>query len=100
MLFFPPAKLNLGLHVLGKRSDGFHNLESVFLQTPWTDVLEVRLNEGPSGSLEFTTSGLDIPGTSEGNLVVRAHAMLAERHALPGLHVHLHKVIPMGAGLG
>ena len=100
MLFFPPAKLNLGLHVLGKRSDGFHNLESVFLPTPWTDVLEVRLNEGPSGSLEFTTSGLDIPGTSEGNLVVRAHAMLAERHALPGLHVQLHKVTPMGAGLG
>ncbi len=100
MLFFPPAKLNLGLHVLGKQSDGFHNLESVFLPTQWTDVLEVRLTEGALGSLEFTTSGLDIPGTTEGNLVVRAHAMLAESHALPGLHVHLHKVIPMGAGLG
>ena len=101
MVFFPPAKLNLGLHVLGKRDDGYHNLESIFLPTGWTDILEIHVDDNvPDGELSFQSTGLPIPGDASNNLVVRAHQLLLESHDLPGLTIHLHKVIPMGAGLG
>lgn len=101
MVLFPPAKLNLGLHIVGRRSDGFHALESIFLPIPWTDILEVVVDPGVlPGQLRTTFTGLEIPGTNQDNLVVRAHALLAQRHELPGLHLLLHKVLPMGGGLG
>ena len=101
MVSFPPAKLNLGLHVLGKRADGFHELESVFLPIAWTDILEVVLApDVPHGEATFTWTGLPIPGDPGNNLVVRAHQLLAERHPLPGVSIHLHKVLPMGGGVG
>ena len=101
MVFFPPAKLNLGLHILGKRPDGYHALESVFLATGWTDILEVNLAPNvAAGTLETTFTGRDIPGDPDTNLVVRAHKLVQERQALPGLCLHLHKVLPMGGGLG
>ena len=101
MVLFPPAKLNLGLHILGRRPDGFHALESIFLPLAWTDILEVVVDpDVPPGQLRTTFTGLDIPGTNQDNLVVRAHALLAQRHELPGLHLLLHKVLPMGGGLG
>lgn len=101
MVFFPPAKLNLGLHILGKRPDGYHALESVFLATGWTDILEVNLApDVAAGTLETTFTGRDIPGDPDANLVVRAHGLLQARQALPGLRLHLHKVLPMGGGLG
>lgn len=101
MVLFPPAKLNLGLHVIGKRNDGYHDLESIFLPTDWTDVLEVNRNDNiPEGKLQATYTGLDIPGEEASNLVTQAHRLLAEQFDLPGLSLHLHKVIPMGAGLG
>ena len=101
MVYFPPAKLNLGLHILGKRPDGYHDLESVFLPLRWTDMLEVTLNdEVPAGEARFVWSGLEIPGNASDNLVTRAHRLLADKHDLPGLSIHLHKILPMGAGLG
>lgn len=101
MVYFPPAKLNLGLHILGKRPDGFHDLESVFLPLRWTDMLEVTLNDDvPAGEARFEWSGLEIPGNASDNLVTRAHRLLADKHDLPGLSIHLHKILPMGAGLG
>lgn len=101
MVYFPPAKLNLGLHILGKRPDGYHDLESVFLPLRWTDMLEVTLNDAvPAGEARFEWSGLDIPGNASDNLVTRAHRLLADKHDLPGLSIHLHKILPMGAGLG
>ena len=101
MVLFPPAKLNLGLHVVGKRDDGYHNLESIFLPLGWSDILEVLVDESVApGELRTTWTGLDIPGDSEDNLVVKAHRLLASQHTLPGLSAHLHKVLPMGAGLG
>ena len=101
MVYFPPAKLNLGLHILNKRADGFHDLESVFLPLRWTDMLEVTLNDDvPAGEARFEWSGLEIPGNASDNLVTRAHRLLADKHDLPGLSIHLHKILPMGAGLG
>lgn len=101
MVYFPPAKLNLGLHILDKRADGFHDLESVFLPLRWTDMLEVTLNDDvPAGEARFEWSGLEIPGNASDNLVTRAHRLLADKHDLPGLSIHLHKILPMGAGLG
>ena len=101
MVHFPPAKLNLGLFVTGRRPDGFHDLESVFVAIDWTDVLEVHVVEG-RGALEVAYSGLAIPeGAPGSNLVERAHRELADAgYDLPSLRVRLHKVLPMGAGLG
>ena len=83
MVFFPPAKLNLGLHITGKRDDGFHDLESVFLPIGWSDILEVVLDEEvPQGQARFEWTGLAIPGDTVDNLVTRAHKRLAEAYAL------------------
>ena len=101
MVFFPPAKLNLGLHITGKRDDGFHDLESVFLPIGWSDILEVVLDEEvPQGQARFKWTGLAIPGDTVDNLVTRAHQRLAETFDLPGVSIHLHKVLPMGGGVG
>ena len=101
MVLFPPAKLNLGLHVLGTRVDGYHALESIFLPLGWTDILEILEDDSVApGELRTVWTGLDIPGDTNNNLVVKAHRLLAAQHNLPGLSAHLHKVLPMGAGLG
>lgn len=97
MILFPNAKINLGLYVTEKRSDGYHNIESVFYPVPWNDILEI--NE-ISTALKFTCSGLPIPGDTSGNLCIKAYQLLGQHVKLPPVHIHLHKVIPMGAGLG
>ncbi len=93
MVAFPPCKINLGLNVVRKRSDGFHDIETCFYPVKWTDILEVI----PSEKFEFTTSGNVIPGGNvEDNLCVRAYKLLKA----PPARIHLHKIIPTGAGLG
>ncbi|WP_114781382.1 4-(cytidine 5'-diphospho)-2-C-methyl-D-erythritol kinase [Botryobacter ruber] len=96
MLDFPNAKINLGLFVTAKRPDGFHNLESVFYPVKWCDALEVL----PAPELNFTMSGLPVPGNPDTNLCLKAYKLLQEKYGLPPVQMHLHKVIPMGAGLG
>ena len=96
MVTFPPCKINLGLHVINKRPDGFHNLETCFYPVPWTDVLEII----HSKTFGFSSSGNAIPGAWEHNLCVKAHRLLADQFSLSPISIHLHKVIPMGAGLG
>jgi 4-diphosphocytidyl-2-C-methyl-D-erythritol kinase len=97
MILFPHAKINLGLYVISKRSDGFHNLETVFYPIPVCDVLEIV----SSAETRFLHSGLDIPGQTEDNLVLRAYHLLRQNHPRVGpLDIYLHKAIPMGAGLG
>jgi 4-diphosphocytidyl-2-C-methyl-D-erythritol kinase len=93
---FPPCKINLGLSILSKRADGYHDLETCFYPVPWHDVLEVI----PSAEFEFTTSGNIIPGIVEDNLCVKAYQLLKKKFDLPPVKIHLHKVIPSGAGLG
>lgn len=101
MLRFPQAKINLGLNVLARRPDGFHDIESVMVPIPLHDVVEAVLapDLGTNG-LEYTRSGLPIPGPIETDLCYKAVRLLQRGRGLPGLRLHLHKVVPMGAGLG
>ena len=96
MISFPNAKINIGLFVTEKRIDGFHNLESIFYPIQWNDALEII----SSDKLEFTTTGLTIDGNSEENLCMKAYHLLKKDFQLPPIKAHLHKVIPMGAGMG
>jgi 4-diphosphocytidyl-2-C-methyl-D-erythritol kinase len=96
MVSFPPCKINLGLHVIGKRPDSYHNLETCFYPVPWTDILEVI----PASLFSFTSSGKDIPGAPERNLCVQAYELLKKDFSTPPVKIHLHKIIPTGAGLG
>ncbi len=96
MILFPNAKLNLGLRVLGKRADGFHELETGFVPIGLCDVLEFV----ESDELRFVNTGLHVDGAMQNNLVVRAYRLLADDFELPPIHIHLHKQIPFGAGLG
>jgi 4-diphosphocytidyl-2-C-methyl-D-erythritol kinase len=97
MLVFPNAKINLGLNVVAKRPDGYHDIETVFFPvTELTDALEVV----ESATFSFTTSGLPVDCRPEDNLCVKAYSMLANIYALPPVNIHLHKTIPSGAGLG
>ncbi len=100
MIVFPNCKINLGLNITRKRPDGYHDLETVFYPLPYRDVLEVIQDSKGSG-LTFTQSGLTISGDSSSNLCVKAYQVLKEiKPDLPATLMHLHKVIPMGAGLG
>ncbi|WP_395625381.1 4-(cytidine 5'-diphospho)-2-C-methyl-D-erythritol kinase [Daejeonella sp.] len=96
MIMFPNAKINIGLNVLSKREDGYHDLETIFYPIGLKDALEVVESE----HLMFTSSGLDIPGDPMNNLCLKAYHLLSKNHKLPPVHIHLHKHIPIGAGLG
>ncbi len=96
MLDFPNAKINLGLQLIEKRPDGFHNLESCFYPVQWCDALEIV----PAPENKFEMSGLPVPGNPDTNLCLKAYNLLQQKHNLPPIYMHLHKVIPMGAGLG
>lgn len=100
MVVFPNCKINLGLDILRKRTDGYHDLRSVFVPVPWHDVLEaVPLPEGSDSHLTVTGNPCDCP--PEKNLVMKALRALEARvdRSLP-VDIYLHKVIPDGAGLG
>src|SRR5437870_5039629 len=95
MIAFPNCKINLGLNITNKREDGFHDLETIFFPIPLTDVLEII----PSDSFELITSGLAI--NTDDNLCIKAYNFLKQDlPGLPAIKMHLHKAIPMGAGLG
>ncbi len=96
MIAFPPCKINLGLNILSKRQDGFHNIETCFYPIPWTDILEVI----PAGETEVTFSGNSIPGRAEQNLCLKAYELVKNDFDIEPLKIHLHKIIPIGAGLG
>lgn len=99
MLDFCPCKINLGLSVLEKRPDGFHNIETVFYPIGWQDALEV-IKSNNTGSIVLKMSGLNIQGNQNENIIVKALELLKKEYTIPPLSVFLHKNIPMGAGLG
>lgn len=100
MIVFPPCKINLGLYVTGKRADGFHAISSVFYPVSFCDALEIIQVSGDDGTFKFSSSGLEINGDMDSNLVVKSYKLLDALYGLPAVKIHLHKVIPMGAGLG
>jgi 4-diphosphocytidyl-2-C-methyl-D-erythritol kinase len=103
VIVYPNCKINLGLHILEKRKDGYHNLETVFYPIPLTDILEIIENPDPENSPTFplTNSGLPIQGNTSTNLCAKAYKILKKDFPrMPWVRVHVHKVIPIGAGLG
>lgn len=96
MVAFPPCKINLGLNILRKRSDGYHDIDTCFYPIPWSDILEII----PSDEFSFSLSGNTIPGEDHDNLCVKAYRMMQAVYSLPAVKMHLHKIIPTGAGLG
>ncbi len=96
MLTFPNAKINIGLNVISRRSDGYHNLETVFYPVKIKDALEVIEANG----LSFESSGIEIPGYANENLCLKAYDLLKKDFDIPPVKIHLHKQIPIGAGLG
>lgn len=96
MILFPNAKINIGLNIVSRRPDGYHNLETVLYPLGIRDALELV----DADQLKFTSSGLSIPGNPDDNLCLKAYHMLAEDFKIPPVHIHLHKHIPIGAGLG
>ncbi|MEP0714360.1 4-(cytidine 5'-diphospho)-2-C-methyl-D-erythritol kinase [Algoriphagus sp.] len=98
MISFPNAKINLGLHITAKRKDGYHEIETCMVPIPLTDALEMVVN---TKKTTFESSGLDIPGNTADNLILKAQKLLKKDFPnLPELSIHLYKNIPMGAGLG
>ncbi|MCL1942900.1 MAG: 4-(cytidine 5'-diphospho)-2-C-methyl-D-erythritol kinase [Candidatus Azobacteroides sp.] len=98
MICFPNAKINLGLNVIRKRPDGYHNIETVFYPIGLCDALEIVPSDGEG--ITFAPSGLDVGGDAGNNLAVKAYHLLNKYHHLPGVDLFLHKHIPFGAGLG
>jgi 4-diphosphocytidyl-2-C-methyl-D-erythritol kinase len=98
MITFPNAKINLGLKVLEKRTDGFHNIETIFYPVGLSDILEIIPSK--DGVLTFEPTGLRVPGDKNDNLCVKAFHLLSSILHLPPVKIHLHKVIPTGSGLG
>ncbi|MDR2287267.1 MAG: 4-(cytidine 5'-diphospho)-2-C-methyl-D-erythritol kinase [Prevotellaceae bacterium] len=97
MISFPCAKINLGLNVVSKRDDGYHNIETVFFPvTELTDILEIV----ESDRFLFTQTGIHVDAATEDNLCVKAFRILEKDYSLPPVSIYLHKVIPLGAGLG
>jgi len=96
MIIFTPAKINLGLRVLEKREDGFHNLDSYLYAIPLYDIIEIL----PHQSDELVQTGIPSSATIKNNLVYQALELLRNDYEIPPLKIHLHKQIPVQAGLG
>ncbi|MEY4051645.1 MAG: 4-(cytidine 5'-diphospho)-2-C-methyl-D-erythritol kinase [Chitinophagia bacterium] len=108
MIQFSPCKINLGLSILAKRTDGFHALETVFYPVALHDIVEIvpeklasKENSNTINGVSFTHTGIRIPGDAANNLCVKAyHLLKADYPHIGDVQIHLHKNIPMGAGLG
>lgn len=99
MILFPNAKINIGLDILRRRPDGYHELETVMAPTGWTDILEIVPGKHDDATLTVTGHAITCP--TEKNLVMKAYRLLASLDAtIPPVDMYLHKMIPDGAGLG
>lgn len=101
MIYFPNAKINIGLHVKSRRPDGFHNIETLYCPVGLSDILEViPCIEGGADQNSIQVSGLRIDAGPSDNLCLLAWQEFNREHTIPGVKIHLHKIIPAGAGLG
>ncbi len=97
MLVFPNAKINIGLNIVKKRSDGYHNIETVFYPVDLSDILEFVET---TKNTKFANTGINLDIEEKDNLTLKAYKLLRKEFNLPELEIHLHKIIPTGAGLG
>ncbi len=102
MIVYPNAKINIGLNVVERRPDGYHNLETVFYPINLQDAIEIKNIEGavPECGYQLKVSGTILDGTPEDNLVVKAYKLLKKEFGLPPVSIFVYKHIPTGAGLG
>jgi 4-diphosphocytidyl-2-C-methyl-D-erythritol kinase len=98
MIRFPNCKINLGLYVLEKLPDGYHQLETAFYPVGLSDILEINTTSSVETMLNIT--GTEIHGAPSDNLCFRAWQILHAEYGIPAVEMHLHKIIPIGAGLG
>lgn len=100
MICFPNAKINIGLNITEKRTDGYHNLETVFYPIQLCDSLEILKNKDSEEAYQWSSSGIVVDGKPEDNLCIKALMALKADFEIPPVKMHLHKVIPFGAGIG
>ena len=100
MIAFPNAKINIGLNVVEKRPDNYHNIETVFFPVGLKDILEVVHGDDPSQPYEMNNTGIVVDAPVAENICVKAYELLKKDFDLGPVRIHLHKVIPFGAGLG
>jgi 4-diphosphocytidyl-2-C-methyl-D-erythritol kinase len=100
MIVFPKAKINLGLHITGKRPDDYHDIETIFYPVSLSDALEFVVSDEPLMKDILTVTGIKTGSDPEDNLVLKTVRKLREKYSFSFLKIHLHKVIPVGAGLG
>ncbi|MFA5972341.1 MAG: 4-(cytidine 5'-diphospho)-2-C-methyl-D-erythritol kinase [Lentimicrobiaceae bacterium] len=98
MITFPNCKINLGLWVIQRRTDGYHNIQTVMIPVPWCDILEIVPANDSETTLIVTGNQFESP--IENNLCYKAWKLMADQYTVPPVSIHLHKVIPTGAGLG
>lgn len=96
MIVYPNAKINIGLKILSKRPDGFHNLETVFYPVEKYDILEIT----EASKVKLVQYGIPYPGEACDNLCIKAYQALKQDFDLPPVAIYLYKNIPVGAGLG
>ena len=101
MLSFPNAKINIGLNILGKRPDGFHDLQTIFYPIKINDIVEIISAPEGDEAVTYSQTGIEIDGDVNDNLCIKAYTLLKKDYpTIPNIELHLHKNIPMGAGLG
>ncbi|MEN8226531.1 MAG: 4-(cytidine 5'-diphospho)-2-C-methyl-D-erythritol kinase [Bacteroidota bacterium] len=100
MILFSPAKINIGLQIIERRGDGFHNLQSIMYPVGLCDILEIRRSPDGGESMRFSQSGIQIDSPNNKNLCIKAWELFTKELSLPAVDLHLHKQIPVGAGLG
>jgi 4-diphosphocytidyl-2-C-methyl-D-erythritol kinase len=100
MVVFPIAKINIGLRVTSKRQDGFHNIETIFYPVSLCDALEFVVSDKPEKKDTLAVTGISIGNPPGDNILIKTIALLRKKADFPFLKIHLHKVIPVGAGLG
>lgn len=97
MILFPNAKINIGLQILSKRPDNYHNMHSLLFPIPIFDILEIVKSDEPT--TRIFVSGIEIADTNSDNLCVKAFNLIAKEASITPIDIHLHKRIPIGAGL-
>jgi len=100
MICYPNAKINIGLNVVEKRPDGYHNLETIFYPIPLSDALELVHNTTSQEPYTWGNTGIEVDTTAENNICIKALNLIKAQHNIPPIQIHLHKMIPFGAGLG